>query len=158
MKKVFIFLLILLAFSFTSCVKHMPDTNGPNDISLSTITLDEILNGHTTTVKSGALKVQHGRKCSIKVKKFSGVEVLDTFNLNNSGFHFAINAELYEGNFKLLLCTKDKVLREIMINEGTQKFKLPPTTATIYLKAAGESAHYNLTYEYEIDMPISMVI
>lgn len=158
MKKVFIILLILLSFSFTSCVKHTPDTNGPHDLSLSTITIEDILNGNGETMKTGAVKVQKGRKCSIKVKKFSGIETLAAFSLNNSAFHFSINAEVYEGNFKLLLCTKDKVLREILVNEGTQSFKLPPTTATIFLKAAGESAFYNLTYEYKIDMPVSMVI
>lgn len=158
LKKVILVFIIAGVFLLSSCSRHTPDTNGPENLSLETITIDDILKTKSKSVRSRTLEINRGHKHSLKTRKFSGIETLRKFNLNGSAFHLSINAEVYSGNFRIVLCNKDKVLKDVRVNGGPQSFMLPPVSDTIYLKIAGESANFNLVYEYKIDMPENTII
>lgn len=152
MKKInLVILCLIFIVTLSSCSRHIADTNGNDDFSLTTISTQNIVESNNC-VKSGAVKIQKGTSTSVKAKKFSGVETLHTFQLNSSSLHMVVDARVNSGNLRLLLCNKHDVLDEIAINSGKQEVNIPVTADTVYLKVAGESANFAVNFDYEVTM------
>lgn len=159
MKKIFLtFLIAVFILPLTSCVKHTPDTNGPKNFSLETITTDEILNTDSDCLKQGAVEQKKDNVTSINMKKFSGIETIHKFKLNSASLNLAINIKVISGNLEVVLCSKDDVLKKFRVNKGTQQINIPAMTDNLYLKVAGESASFGLSYEYDVEMSKGVVI
>lgn len=159
MKKIlFIILLITSFFAFTSCARHIKDTNGENNFNTETISTQDMLDNNSSSIKQGALEKKKGNSVSINVKKFSGIETIHNFKLNSATLDFAINIKVNSGNLKVIICSKSDVIKEFKVNKGTQRLQLPTTTENLYLKIAGESASFSLSYEYEVNMDKGVVI
>lgn len=158
LKKVTLICIILSVFSLSSCFVHKADKNGPDDYSLTEITTEDILDSSENNVTSGCIRIQNGNKCNVKIKKLSGVSVLEKFNLKNANLHLKIDAKVLSGNCRMVLCTKDQILEEIPINSDEQKIMIPQSDDKVYLKVAGESAQIKVTYEYETEESQSYII
>lgn len=152
MKKInLVILCLFFVVTLTSCTHHIADTNGKDDFSLTTIPVQNIVDGNDC-IKRGAVKIQKGKSGVIKVKKFSGVDTLHKFQLNSASLHLEIDPKVNSGNMKLLLCTDNEVVSDILLNNGPQVIDIPVSADTIYLKVGGESANFYIDYEYEITM------
>ena len=153
----FFALILCFAVGLTSCSRHIPDSNGKNNLALESISLQEIISGDNC-IKSGASRVRRGDVTDIKVKKFSGVETVHKFQLNGAALELTVAANVDSGNFKVLLCNDHEIVKEILVNHGAQTVQIPPMSDTLYLKVAGESASYSLSFQYDVTMSRSIYI
>lgn len=157
-KKVTLICIILSVFFLSSCVAHKADTNGLDDYSLTEITTEDILSPYGSNVTTGSLRVQNGNKCTVKIKKLSGVNELFSLPIGNSDLHLTIDAEVTAGNCRVVLCAIDQILEEIPINEGEQEITVHNLNDKVFLKVAGESAQLKITYEYNVEESESYII
>ena len=119
MKKIVsIFCLLILIFCLSAC-SHIEDTNGEENFELNTLSDSDIING--TSVKANVV-VQSFiiNKGKLKISKLSGVKLV----------------VIYNGR-----------IDEIPINT-TYEYKLENALGECIVKVAGESAKFELEYEY----------
>lgn len=158
MKKCCIFCVVFgILILLGGCSRHTPDTNGKNNFSLTSISLQDIITGNSC-VKSGATRVRKNNVTDIHVRKFSGVETVQTFQLNGAALELSIGVNVESGNLKVLVCNEHEILKEIFVNEGVQTVNLPPMSDTVYLKVGGESAEYKMSFEYEVSKSLGIMI
>lgn len=145
MKKIVsIFCPLILIFCLSAC-SHIEDTNGEENFELNTLSDSDIING--TSVKANVV-VQSFiiNKGKLKISKLSGVKLVDTFNLFNEDLTIVFNTKVKSGNFKLVVIYNGRI-DEIPINT-TYEYKLENALGECIVKVAGESAKFELEYEY----------
>lgn len=136
--------------------EHIEDINGPEDISLATITQEDILakgvqtcvggpNTEKHTVSFGGLTMTDGTR--FHSKKFSGISVIDNGTLFPGS---DIVIELYDfsvtaGNFQMFVVLEDEIVGTIE-PDSYVRFELLDTDGGYYqLIIAGESAAFEFT-------------
>lgn len=149
-KSIRLFVLILisltLCLTLTSC-KHINDRNGKDNFNLKYITDPQLLFNTDGVVKSPVKEnVDKGIKYS--AKKLSGVIELDSIKVNNEVIIFTISNKVESGNLKIAVTNGVEILKEINANE-TVSFKLINKGSNYYIKVAGESAKFEITYSME---------
>lgn len=148
MKKIItIIFIIFLSFTLTSC-SHIEDTNGEDDYSLQTITEEEIVGNSYSSIKVGKFTTQNGRTIKQSVKKFSGIENIQSFKTTKGFISFTVSITVSSGNFMVVLVQEGKIIHKFLNNQENQKFTVPENTGKVSVIVAGESANYNLKLEY----------
>ena len=147
MKKHILLLLILLilALTLTGC-KTYEDTNGPDDLSLQTLTEENILRGGSCT-KVGSVETVANDLHTVRTKTLNGVDTLETFSGSGS-YTIQLSSEITNGNARLVLCTGDRILHDFGLNSENQSWTFTVGHSNVYLRIAGESCGFSLKYRY----------
>ena len=143
MKRFFLLILLIISISTLCSCSHIEDKNGIEDYSLTTISEQDILDNKYSQIKTNSIMNSSNNKITFTVKKFSGEELIKTFNLSNKTMTFTSNIKLYSGNLRIVLCSNDRILKDFSIN-GDDSFTLSNYTGKIRLICAGESANFEL--------------
>lgn len=154
MKKIFtlIFAVALIVVAviwfMDSDLEHIPDTNGPDDFSLQTITDENIINRDMGALNVGKKKgLLTGDTVTYASKKFTGVYEVFGENIITNRYEITVNhARVDAGNFKMVLLVNDEIVHEFTLNELTQTFVLENVKGTVSLRIAGESADFQFDY------------
>lgn len=145
MKRTFIVLLLLLLLTASGC-GHIQDTNGTHDISLANITESEIVHG-MSSLSSGRLQTSLNGQTSITIKKFSGVQTLETFN-GKGGQTLRCDIELRSGNLRVVVVNNGGIVEEFAVDEGESEYVFPDN-GTYRLKIAGETAELDIKFSLQ---------
>ena len=146
MKRTVIALLLLLLILTASSCGHIADTNGVHDISLADITEDEIVHG-MSSVSSGRLQTSLNGRTSITIKKFSGVQTLETFD-GKSGRTLRCDIELRSGNLRVVVVHDEDIVAEFAVGGGECGYVFPDN-GTYRLKIAGETAEFDIKFSVQ---------
>ena len=150
---------VICGYSFlTSDLKHIEDTNGPDDYTLTTITDENIIKQDMGMV--GGIKLHRdiiGSGITFSSDGFTGVyEVLYDNYVLPSDFHLELtNLTVTGGNFRAVIVHDDKIVENLEFNSEDNLFidyLLEDVTGTVKLVLAGESAAFSfsmLESEYE---------
>ena len=149
-----------LVWTFVSRPDVIEDTNGPDDISLTTITDENIINldmgaRNPMTVKEkgvevGGVKINKGYE--IYSKKFTGVaEVMYNNYIFASGVVIELEyLKVESGNFKMALVHEDEIIQVIEPSDEPICIELDKIRGTLSLRIAGESAAYSFRISEQI--------
>lgn len=146
MKRILCIISVLLVCAALTGCTDIEDTNGADDFTLRTITDENIIKGMSSTAIS-SVKTTNGGLTSVKVGKLSGVQQLQRFGKGD--YVIKVSLEVTSGNLRLVLCSKTEIVHEFKVNEADQMFTVNGDIGELYLKVAGESAAYSLTYTKE---------
>ncbi|MFR7880699.1 MAG: hypothetical protein ACLU5J_03890 [Christensenellales bacterium] len=116
-KKLWLVCFILsIVLTLTSCAAQIEDTNGTDNYDLNTLT-DEDFFKQSNVTKFGSVTSKINNQATLKVKKMSGVEVLDKINVSSGNLTIHTNLKITAGNIKLVLIYNDEIIKEFKINE-----------------------------------------
>ena len=124
MKRFFLLILLIISISTLCSCSHIEDKNGIEDYSLTTISKQDILDNKYSQIKSNSIMNSSNNKITFTVKKFSGEELIKTFNLSNKTMTFTSNIKLYSGNLRIVLCSNDRILKDFSMSVCFE-YKLP---------------------------------
>lgn len=143
-----VFIAVALLWIFGSGLKHIEDTNGPDNYALTAITDGDIIKnemGALTPVTARAALI--GDAIHFESNKFTGVsELLYNNYVLPSDVIFSINTlSVTEGNFRMVVVHDGKIVAEIKPNseELIQEVRLENVTGYVSVRIAGESASYS---------------
>ena len=135
-----------LFWIFGGAPEHIPDTNGPEDFSLTTVTDENILNRDLGSIGGPAVSqsILPGNGYEFSAKKFTGVyEVLYDNFIGKSDFQLDItNLVVTEGNFRMVVVHNDQIVAELTPDRFVE-YRLEDITGTVSLRIAGESAAFS---------------
>ena len=139
---VFVFLML------DSNLKHIEDTNGPDNYKLTTITDDDIINLKMGALNPGVVRpALIGDGVNFSSDKFTGVhEILYANYILPSDFDISINTlHVTEGNFRMVVVNDGKIVAEVYPNseELITHVRLENLTGYVSLRIVGESADYS---------------
>ena len=111
-KKLWLVCFILsIVLTLTSCAAQIEDTNGTDNYDLNTLT-DEDFFKQSNVTKFGSVTSKINNQATLKVKKMSGVEVLDKINVSSGNLTIHTNLKITAGNIKLVLIYNDEIIKE----------------------------------------------
>ena len=135
---------IFVVSMMTSDLKHIDDTNGADDYSLTTITDDDIIK-----CSMGALmpaNVQKGISSNVKISssKFTGVyEIISMNYILPSDFQLDLTSFTVDGgNFKMVVVHNNKIVATLEPGEDVS-YRMEDIKGNVSLRIAGESASYS---------------
>jgi len=142
-------LIILIALWFYDPeFKHIEDTNGSEDYSLTTITDRNIIK-----LNSGPLYELNDDKINdskISFSKFSGVMQIYEKDCNNENLQINLkNLKINEGNLQVVLLVDNEIVYKFKSNESNQTYKLEKVSGYVAVRIAGESANFEMEYYVE---------
>ena len=150
MKKAILSILALMLAAmtlFSSCASaHIKDTNGKDDYSLQQLTEEDLLKSRSS-VSSVSVSSTRDHETRVTVRKCSGVKEFRTFTKGT--YTVTVNFKVNAGNIRLVLCDSDQILKEFEINSDGQSFTFDCGYKIVSLKAACESAGFELVYTVE---------
>lgn len=147
-----VFAAVVLFWLFGNGMEPIEDTNGSEDLSLTTITDENIINldlgsinpisVQESSFEIGGFSVSDGVEFSSK--NFSGVyEVMyGNFILNSEVVFTLHNFVVEEGNFKMCVVYNDEIVAVLEPGE-TVEYRMEDVNGTVSLRIAGESASYS---------------
>lgn len=148
MKKIIVLLSFFILFTLSGC--HIEDTNGEDDFSLVELTDEDFFKASSSS-KTMSIRTQINNKGKMKVKKFSGVELLDSIYVKNKKLTIKLSSEVKSGNFKIVVIKDDEIIKVLNINEANQEFVIENANGLYLLKVAGESANFSINYEINVN-------
>ena len=145
--------MVAAGFMMTGDLKHIEDTNGSDDYTLTTITDENIINrdiGALTPYvidRNSVFKQLTGISTGVRIysDKFTGVaEILSAGYVLPSDFVLDLASfQIYEGNLKMAVVLDQEIVAEI--EPGTLlEYRLDDVVGTVSLRIAGESASYEI--------------
>lgn len=131
----------------TSDLKHIEDTNGPDNYKLQQITDYNIIN-----MDIGALNFSVNDTPitleEYKSDKFTGVAEIFKSNVWGNRLDITLyNLWVESGNFRVVLVHNDEIVHEFKNNEQIQSYTLEKPSGTVALRIAGESAGFTFSYD-----------
>lgn len=136
---------VALFWIFGDGIEHIEDTNGPEDISLTTITDSNIINRDIGSIGGPTISqsVLTGDGYEFSAKKFTGVyEILYDNFIGTSDFWLDLtNFSVTEGNFRMVVVHNDQIVAELTPDMFVE-YRLEDITGTVSLRIAGESAAF----------------
>lgn len=139
-----VFVAILVVYLVGDKVEDIPDTNGPDDYTLTTITSFDILAdemGCTGYRSSGELI--SGQR--FRASEFSGIlELYREDFFGDSTVTITLDSEVTAGNCRIVLVHNDAILYEFALNEIGQSYTLENVNGPVRLVLAGESAEFDV--------------
>lgn len=128
----------------TSDLKHIEDTNGPDDYSLTTITDQQILDMDMGALGLGRSTSSLTSTVKFDSNKFTGVEeIMWTDVLFSSGFTMDIlDYKVHSGNFKMVVINEGEIIAELT-PEDEFPVNLGDLKGHVSLVIAGESADFS---------------
>lgn len=150
MKKIISFICMLMCcFLISSCgASHIEDTNG-EDISLCSLTEEEIFAESPSYLSFGSAMTQLNNNYSFKVSKLSGVYKLDKFSAKGGILVISANTVLEEGNLRIVLICEDEYVADIPVGEN-QSVTVDDPSGKYEIRLAAESAKLQFEFTYEI--------
>lgn len=143
-KTVCLLLALLLCLPLAACAGHIEDTNG-DDPTPVTLTDADIVKFSTSSIASSFVSNTVNGKTTTRVGKLSGVTQLA--ELHSDGREvLTYTASRSEGNLRLCLVRDGKIVSELPVDGEAHTVPLPDT-GKYQLRAAGESAKFNIVYE-----------
>lgn len=144
-------LTLILCVGFVAC-SHIEDTNGETETGLATLTNTELTAkapSYTTTV---SVRSEVNGQSTLKVKKFSGMNVLDSVRVKEgtNSVTFTASTELMSGNFYVFVYKDGKILGDLSLCQGATLKLESPEAGEYQLRIAGESAEFLVTYSIEV--------
>lgn len=140
-----IFVIVFVVMMMNSELEHIEDTNGPDDISLTTITDQDILD-HTMGVLNFT-RTRNGLNGTVifDSDKFTGVkEIMWTDVLFSTGVTLDLmDYQVNAGNFRMVVVHEGEIIRDIL--PGEDRVDLGQIEGHISLIVAGESADFSFT-------------
>lgn len=133
--------------------EHIPDANGPDNYSLAVITHEQIeagdrmsKGGLTTRTKKSLLGLGVS-EITYSCKEFSGVYMLDMFDLLDGELSFEIyEFEVASGNFQIVVVCNDQVVGTVDPGESSVHYILEDSPSGTYeILLVGESADFTFT-------------
>lgn len=143
MKRTVIALILVLAAVLLCGCGHIEDTNGLKDFSLAQISNEDIVHGRSS-MSSGRIQTTSGGRTSISVRKYSGVQTLETFNEVGGGV-LKYDITLKSGNLRAVLVHDSDIVAELTVNGGECEYVFPDN-GTYKLKIAGETAEFGIKF------------
>lgn len=150
MKKILLTLMISLMIVFLcGCGPNFEDTNGDNDISLATITEENIIK-----MDLGASDYKESTSSASDYKKFSsenfsGVcEIFSETYIKSDVIVDIVDFDVNSGNFKLVAVCDDKIIHEFEPGDKGNVVTLEDVDGGFSIRMAGESADF----EFRIDV------
>lgn len=144
-------------------MEPIEDTNGPDDISLTTITDENIINldmGALNAIKVSESDLQVGGLdldpiVDFSSEDFSGVyEVLYNHFIGNSDVVIELDyLKVDSGNFKMVVLLDGEIVTTIEPSDEPISFRMEDVNGTVSLRIAGESASYSFAMsktDYEL--------
>ena len=129
-----------------SILKHIPDTNGPEDFSLTTITDSNIINRDMGSIGIVGVSqsVLTGDGYEFSAKKFTGVyDIFHDNFIGKSDFVLDLtNFVVTEGNVRLVVIHNDQIVAELTPDTFIE-YRLEDISGTVALRIAGESAAFS---------------
>ena len=146
MKKISIFIvLILLSLFLISCNKY-EDTNGDDDYSLEHITDEAIIDNSGKSITNiGMAEINTEISKTRSVLKANGVETLAVLD-GNVTYKINLRIDITKGNAKVVLVCEGKIVYEFKLNEENDYIYHLGGDSLTYLKIACESLEYELNY------------
>ena len=139
-------LALVILLSLPGCTPtSYADTNGEEDFSLQTLTERDLIQG-TNTSKMMSSTVTMGDKTTCKAQTLSGVEVLYEKRLKGETLDLVVSCQITKGNARLVLVLDDEIIHDFTLNKDSQHFTMENVTGKVYLKLAGESAGYTVSF------------
>jgi len=143
---------LLLSLLLCGCSDTVyEDTNGDENFKLQTITDEMIFGNHSgSQVSTGSQTLN--KKFTTSGKKLNGVLDLYTFDALTFGeitYDLTVSFHVMKGNVKLIVCTLEKELLEIPANADDYKVTFTVSDEPVYIRIAGESCEYELSYTKE---------
>ena len=142
-----IILAVVAVVWFTgSDLKHIPDSNGPEDFSLSTITDENILNMDLGSL-GGPKKTKGiltGDSIEFSAKEFTGVyEILYDNFIGTSDFQLDLSSfTVTGGNFRMVVVHNGQIVADLE-PDMLVEYRLEDIKGTVSLRIAGESAAFS---------------
>lgn len=145
MKKIVsIFFVLVFVLCLSAC--HVEDTNGDDNYDLETYTDEDIIEG-TNITTTFSYQSYVNNKGKFGCSKMSGVKLIDTFHCNNGTLRIEFTSNVTKGNFKLVV-VHDGIIDVIPINQ-TYVYEVNNALGDYEIKVVGESAKFEMTYEWE---------
>ena len=152
MKKVLNILLALcLMLAVTGCNTTVyEDTNGEDDYSLQTITLDNIIN---RDIGASGLSYKESNFMGITsteyyAKNFNGTDMLyNTIFIGKSDIEIYVGyLTVHSGNFSMLFINDGKVICEVPNGAFGEIIRFEDLTGDFSIHVAGESANFEMNF------------
>lgn len=145
---VIVFLVVFLFMMLTSDLEPIPDTNGPDNYQLQTITDQDIIRGEMGALNPISIHEDLiGDGLTFSSKNFTGVyEVLYDHLLGSSDFVLSLSSlTVTEGNFRMVVVHDGRIVAEFEPNAEDPfiDYYLENVSGTVSLRIAGESASYS---------------
>lgn len=151
-KKAISLMLVVLAFCLllASCdAGQIEDTNG-DEITLCTLTEEEIFAKYNSHVSVGLVNRQLKNEYRFKAKRFSGVYKVGKFKAQGKTLTIKSDAELDAGNLRIVVLCDGEYLADIPVEKGqTLIFDHPKGEYEVRL--AGESAKIDFSFTYSLE-------
>lgn len=153
----------LVVWMLLSGPDPIPDTNGPDDYSLTTITDENILNldmGAINPIKKKGISldlgsVTVGSGLEFSSRNFTGVyEVMYNNYFLDSDVVIELNyLKVNSGNFRMVVVYNGEIIETIEPSDEPIEFRMEDVNGTVSLRIAGESADYEFSmFEHDYDM------
>jgi len=134
----------------TSDLKHIEDTNGPDNYALQTITDADIIRHEMGCLNLNQSEGLLSDTITYSSDKFTGVselyrseEIVFSTGVSVTVNHAAVDA----GNFRIVLVHEDQIIHEFALNELSQTHILEDFKGRFSLVIAGESADFSLDFD-----------
>ena len=146
--------IVLAGFLFMPKMEHIADANGPDDLSLATLTEADLLSDTLTCTggpnsSTGRIPLPGGWELSSGVKlyadKFSGVaDILWADYLLPSDFHLMLDHFSVEGgNFRMMVINNGRIIADIQPGDNVDVL-IEGLTGPTCVRIAGESAAFTI--------------
>ena len=153
MKRIFaIMMILLLCLGLVAC-GQIADENGDQDTSLATLTREELVASNPTSVETGSVKNSVDGKMTWKVKKFSGVKLLESIEMQEGAQSLVVSADstLEKGNLYMFVCRDGEIIGAVATGMGAKLTIKNPKAGKYELRAAGESAAFELSARMSVE-------
>lgn len=142
------FVAVGLFWIFGSGLKHIEDTNGPDNYKLNTITDEQIIKGDMGALNPVSIRKDLiGDGLTFSSNKFTGVhEILYDNLIGSSDFVLSLSTlTVTEGNFRMVVVHDGKIVAEFEPNaeDPFVDYYLENVSGTVSLRIVGESANYS---------------
>ena len=144
-------LTLCLCLGMVACT-HVEDINGEQETGLATLTEDQLTAKTPNYNATFSVYSEGGESSSLKVKKFSGVNVLDSVRIKEgtSSVTFTASTELSAGNLSVYVYRDGRILGTLSLCQGATLTLQDPEAGEYELRVAGESAEFLVTYSIEV--------
>ena len=133
---------------FSCGAGHIEDTNG-EDISLCSLTDEEIFGKSTSSVASGTVSTQLNNKYTFKANRLSGVYEYVSFAKDRGAFIIKADTSVEEGNLRIVVLCDGKYVADIAVKTG-ESLRIENKLGGKYeIRFAAESAKF--TFECTVE-------
>lgn len=145
MKKIFMFIVILLFVLSLSACGHIEDINGLEDFTVETFTDEDIIYSKKSSFSFGVTKVNLIDSGKFSAIKLSGVEEIRKINVKGEDLLLEFDVKCEKGNLRVVVIYENQIVKDIKINEK-DTFSVTNANGKYIVKVVGESAKFKINY------------